>query len=200
MGFRTLVPEPYPEENLKFMKENGITHYQIGMPGNNKGNPLADREFHLFGTDWVRVLTFCSPSPGRQNHHRPQHHPEQGKPPDPDPLQQGQSRSPRQLFEDLTDSSQHRTGCVVGCLRRFQAWTIPRAIEEYRKYAGVKSRPRDMAKIGNYSLKACYQLAYENGWIPATVAGTEWYEDVVEEGGGEFAVGVVAPSTAIRAQ
>lgn len=30
----TLVAEPYPEECVAFMKENGIQHVQIGMPGN----------------------------------------------------------------------------------------------------------------------------------------------------------------------
>lgn len=69
----------------------------------------------------------------------------------------------------LTFATQHRTGCVVGCLRRFQGWTVPLAIEEYRKYASIKSRQRDMAKIENYSLQHCWEIAKDNDWIPTTV-------------------------------
>lgn len=32
----TLVPEPYPETHVQFMKENGIQHFQIGLPGNKE--------------------------------------------------------------------------------------------------------------------------------------------------------------------
>jgi tyrosine-protein phosphatase SIW14 len=43
---RTLVSEPYPEENARFLKENGITHYQIGMPGNKESciTPVPDEK------------------------------------------------------------------------------------------------------------------------------------------------------------
>lgn len=34
--YRTLFPEEYPEKNLNFMKEVGIKHFQIGMPGNKE--------------------------------------------------------------------------------------------------------------------------------------------------------------------
>jgi len=38
----TLFPEEYPEKNLKFMKEVGIQHFQIGMPGNKE--PFVNSE------------------------------------------------------------------------------------------------------------------------------------------------------------
>lgn len=31
---RVLIPEPYPEENVRFVEENGIRFFQVGMPGN----------------------------------------------------------------------------------------------------------------------------------------------------------------------
>ena len=31
---RTLVPEDYPGENVKFLRENGIKHHQVHIPGN----------------------------------------------------------------------------------------------------------------------------------------------------------------------
>ena len=43
---RTLVGEPYPEEYVQFLKENGITHYQIEMPGNKETcvTPVSDEK------------------------------------------------------------------------------------------------------------------------------------------------------------
>lgn len=40
------MSEPYPEENARFLKENGITHYQIGMPGNKENciTPVPDEK------------------------------------------------------------------------------------------------------------------------------------------------------------
>lgn len=34
IAFRTLVPEKYLEPNVKFMQDNGIQHFQIGIPAN----------------------------------------------------------------------------------------------------------------------------------------------------------------------
>ncbi|TGZ80351.1 hypothetical protein EX30DRAFT_57587 [Ascodesmis nigricans] len=145
----TLVPEPYPEENVAFMKENGITHYQIGMPGNNKGNPLADPQVPDDKISVALSIIF-----DRANH----------------PI----------LIH--CNKGKHRTGCVVGCLRRFQGWSVPLAIEEYRKYAGIKARSRDMAKIENYSLKQCWETAKEGGWVPTASLVQEDEEEEVETG------------------
>ena len=69
----------------------------------------------------------------------------------------------------LTSTAQHRTGSVVGCLRRLQAWSVPGAIKEYRRFAGAKSRPHDQMKIETYELEACWELAREHGWIPSAL-------------------------------
>ena len=34
----------------------------------------------------------------------------------------------------------HRTGTVIGCLRKVQAWSLSSIFEEYRRYAGSKVR------------------------------------------------------------
>jgi len=34
----------------------------------------------------------------------------------------------------------HRTGTVVGCLRKVQRWNLASIFEEYRRYAGIKVR------------------------------------------------------------
>jgi len=34
----------------------------------------------------------------------------------------------------------HRTGTVLGCLRKLQRWNLTSILEEYRRYAGQKVR------------------------------------------------------------
>ncbi|WZY96538.1 hypothetical protein YC2023_068867 [Brassica napus] len=52
----------------------------------------------------------------------------------------------------------HRTGCLVGCLRKVQNWRWSSVLEEYQKYAGLKCRQRDMKCIETFdtvSLRQC---------------------------------------------
>jgi len=37
----------------------------------------------------------------------------------------------------------HRTGCLVGCLRRVQSWCLSSIFDEYQRFAGSKSRVVD---------------------------------------------------------
>ncbi len=39
--------------------------------------------------------------------------------------------------------SQHRTGCLVGCLRKVQNWSLTSIFDEYRRFAGAKVRMLD---------------------------------------------------------
>jgi hypothetical protein len=32
----------------------------------------------------------------------------------------------------------HRTGCVVGCLRKLEGWSLTPIFDEYRRFAGTK--------------------------------------------------------------
>lgn len=34
----------------------------------------------------------------------------------------------------------HRTGTVIGCLRKYQRWNLTSILDEYRRYAGQKVR------------------------------------------------------------
>ncbi|KAJ3129258.1 tyrosine-protein phosphatase required for protection against superoxide stress (By similarity) [Nowakowskiella sp. JEL0407] len=40
----------------------------------------------------------------------------------------------------MCNLGRHRTGTVVGCLRKLQRWNLTSIFEEYRKYAGPKVR------------------------------------------------------------
>ncbi|KAI5813924.1 protein-tyrosine phosphatase, partial [Pyronema omphalodes] len=110
----TLVSDPYPEENQKFLQDNGITHVQIGMPGNKETQvtPVSDELISealdvILDTQNHPILIHCN----------------KGK---------------------------HRTGTVVGCLRKIFGWSVPDSVEEYRHYAGVKVRPHDIMKIRSF--------------------------------------------------
>ena len=40
----------------------------------------------------------------------------------------------------MCDVGRHRSGVVVGCLRKLQRWNLTAIFEEYRRYAGSKVR------------------------------------------------------------
>lgn len=43
--------------------------------------------------------------------------------------------------------AQHRTGCLVGCLRKVQQWSLTQIFSEYRLYSYPKSRSMDQQFI-----------------------------------------------------
>ncbi|KAE9619085.1 hypothetical protein Lal_00047132 [Lupinus albus] len=59
----------------------------------------------------------------------------------------------------------HRTGCLVGCLRKFQNWCLTYIFEEYKQFAGAKSRNTDLKfieKFDTINLRQClYSIIYQ---------------------------------------
>ena len=45
----------------------------------------------------------------------------------------------------------HQTGAVIGCLRKIMKWSLVSIFEEYRQYAGRKSREIDLQYIELYN-------------------------------------------------
>ncbi|XP_004302160.1 PREDICTED: probable tyrosine-protein phosphatase At1g05000-like isoform 2 [Fragaria vesca subsp. vesca] len=84
-----LCPEPYPEENLEFLRSQNIRLLQFGIEGKT-----------------------------------------------------------------------HRTGCLVGCLRKFQNWCLSSVFEEYQRFAGVKARPTDLRFIEAFDIMRLRQCLY----------------------------------------
>lgn len=41
------------------------------------------------------------------------------------------------------NKGKHRTGCVIGCFRKLQLWTLTSIFEEYRRFTGAKARQLD---------------------------------------------------------
>ncbi|KAJ0249782.1 Tyrosine-protein phosphatase DSP3 [Hirschfeldia incana] len=116
-----LCPEPYPEENLKFLEANDIKLFQFGIEGKTDPPTLMPKDTVL---DALKVLVDV------RNH----------------PI----------LIH--CKAGKHRTGCLVGCLRKVQSWCLSSVLEEYQKNAGVKWRQRDLNFIEAFdtaSLRQC---------------------------------------------
>lgn len=60
----------------------------------------------------------------------------------------------------------HRTGCLVGVLRRLQRWSLTIIFDEYRKFAAPKERPMDQQFIELYDETEVVRHAEENGLLP----------------------------------
>lgn len=55
---------------------------------------------------------------------------------------------------------QHRTGCLVGCLRKLQNWCLSSVFEEYQRFAGAKSRTTDLTFIEMFDVLSLSQCLY----------------------------------------
>lgn len=55
---------------------------------------------------------------------------------------------------------QHRTGCLVGCLRKLQNWCLSSVFEEYQRFAGAKSRTTDLTFIELFDVLSLSQCLY----------------------------------------
>lgn len=62
----------------------------------------------------------------------------------------------------------HRTGCLVGVLRRLQGWSLTIIFDEYRKFAAPKERPMDQQFIELYDEEDIVDYATKNGYLPMT--------------------------------
>jgi tyrosine-protein phosphatase SIW14 len=76
------------------------------------------------------------------------------------------------------NQGRHRTGCVVGCLRKLQQWPLDEILAEYRAYASPKTRSADIELITRFEPEALVQWAADNGagslrWLRGSIADVE---------------------------
>uniref|UniRef100_J3LHI1 diphosphoinositol-polyphosphate diphosphatase n=1 Tax=Oryza brachyantha TaxID=4533 RepID=J3LHI1_ORYBR len=101
-----LCPEPYPEENTRFLEQNGIKLHQFGIDGSKEllvnipEEKIREALKVILDVRNRPVLIHCK----------------RGK---------------------------HRTGCVVGCLRKLQKWCLASVFDEYQQFAAAKARSTD---------------------------------------------------------
>ena len=68
-------------------------------------------------------------------------------------------------FLTFWKKKKHRTGCMVGCLRKVQKWSITSIFDEYRRFAGTKVRTLDQQFIELFSQDIVYDKRYKPDWL-----------------------------------
>ncbi|XP_009595600.1 inositol diphosphatase DSP5 [Nicotiana tabacum] len=118
-----LCPEPYPEENLEFLRINNIKLFQFGIDGTKEPAAIPRNAI----TEALKVLIDV-------RNHPVLIHCKRGK---------------------------HRTGCLVGCLRKLQNWCLSSVVEEYKHFAGSKWRETDLRYLETYDV-SCIKHCLES--------------------------------------
>lgn len=53
---------------------------------------------------------------------------------------------------------QHRTGCLVGCLRKLQKWCLSSVFDEYQRFAAAKARVSDQRFVELFDVSSLKHL------------------------------------------
>ncbi|RSH88019.1 uncharacterized protein EHS24_000543 [Apiotrichum porosum] len=61
------------------------------------------------------------------------------------------------------NKGKHRTGCLIGCIRRLQSWSLTSIFDEYRRFSAPKSRAVDQQFIDLFSLAPVWAEVVEKG-------------------------------------
>ncbi|XP_074273094.1 inositol diphosphatase DSP4-like [Silene latifolia] len=116
-----LCPEPYPEDNMEFLKNNGIKLYQFGIEGHKE--PFVSIPDDAIREALKVILDV--------RNHPLLIHCKRGK---------------------------HRTGCLVGCLRKLQKWCLSSIFDEYQRFAAAKARVSDQRFIELFDIHSLKHL------------------------------------------
>eukprot|EP00694_Reclinomonas_americana_P004742 EC792894.1.p1 GENE.EC792894.1~~EC792894.1.p1 ORF type:complete len:190 (+),score=44.84 EC792894.1:2-571(+) len=64
------------------------------------------------------------------------------------------------------NKGKHRTGVVVGCIRKVQKWSLTSIFDEYRRFAGTKVRMLDQQFVELFSVeKIPYDRQHKPKWL-----------------------------------
>ncbi|KAG4992618.1 hypothetical protein JHK87_026075 [Glycine soja] len=136
-----LCPEPYPEENLDFLRSQNIRLFQFGIEGKTIFVEMLIRSrFRALGPVWDISM----------------------------PILKDSIMDALEVLIDVRNHpvlihckrGKHRTGCLVGCLRKLQNWCLSSVFEEYQRFAGAKSRTMDLAFIEMFDVLSLSQCLY----------------------------------------
>ncbi|PWN22309.1 protein-tyrosine phosphatase, partial [Microstroma glucosiphilum] len=68
------------------------------------------------------------------------------------------------------NKGKHRTGCLIGCLRKLQSWSLTTIFDEYRRFSYPKSRSMDQEFIELFDVGMVWSQLEEDGealeWLP----------------------------------
>jgi len=124
LGLRSIIylcSEEYPEENVEFLKSNGIKLFHFGITGNKE--PFVNIPEDTI-REALKVLLDV-------RNHPLLIHCKRGK---------------------------HRTGCLVGCLRKHQRWCLSSVFDEYQRFAAAKVRVSDMRFMEKFDVSVLRNL------------------------------------------
>ncbi|KAA3459194.1 putative tyrosine-protein phosphatase [Gossypium australe] len=131
LDVRYLCPEPYPEANTEFLKSNEIRLFQFGIEGykepfvNIPEDTIREALNVVLDVRNHPVLIHCNRGKVREI------------------CSSAIYMTKRFEFYNVVLSFQHRTGCVVGCLRKLQRWCLSSVFDEYQRFAAAKARVSD---------------------------------------------------------
>ncbi|RHZ80513.1 hypothetical protein Glove_134g170 [Diversispora epigaea] len=167
----TLILEEYPEQNKKFLEANNIELFQFGIAGNKYPRIRFVRH-------WQTLIL--------------EEYPEQNKKfleaNNIELFQFGIAGNKEpfvQIPEDKIyqrnhpilihcNKGKHRTGCLIGCLRKVQRWSHTSIFDEYRRFSHPKSRSMDQQFIELFDTSQVWKLVDKN-YIPKwEVLGDPW--------------------------
>ncbi|KAL1212351.1 Tyrosine-protein phosphatase DSP1 [Cardamine amara subsp. amara] len=153
LGLRSIIylcPEAYPEINLQFLKSNGIRLFQFGIEG-NKCVPELENEICLHV--WSSKLHKEGPLTTN------------GLSKTLEPFVNIPDHKIRKALKVLLDEKnhpvlihckrgKHRTGCLVGCLRKLQKWCLTSIFDEYQRFAAAKARVSDQRFMETFDVSS----------------------------------------------
>jgi tyrosine-protein phosphatase SIW14 len=56
-------------------------------------------------------------------------------------------------------------GCLVGCLRKLQKWTLTAIFDEYQRFAGKNARIADQQFIELFDVPIAYDPRFKPEWL-----------------------------------
>ncbi|KAJ7960329.1 Tyrosine-protein phosphatase [Quillaja saponaria] len=59
----------------------------------------------------------------------------------------------------------HRTGCLVGCLRKLQKWCLTSVFDEYQRFAAAKARVSDQRFMELFDVSSLKHLPMSFSWL-----------------------------------
>ncbi|KAK9133196.1 hypothetical protein Scep_012724 [Stephania cephalantha] len=137
LGLRSIIclcPEAYPEANEEFLKSNGIRLFQFGIEG-CKFLSSDIRDCHV-----------------------------------QEPFVNIPEETIREALKVVLDvrnhpilihckRGKHRTGCLVGCLRKLQRWCLSSVFDEYQRFAAAKARVSDQRFMEKFDISSSKHLS-----------------------------------------
>ncbi|KAJ4891503.1 Phosphotyrosine protein phosphatases superfamily protein [Raphanus sativus] len=156
LGLRSIIslcPEAYPENNMQFLKSNGIKLFQFGIKG-YKCSPGLENEvwLHLWNSKHQKEGSYTNANSKTS-----------------EPFVNIPDYKIREALKVLLDEKnhpllihcnrgKHRTGCLVGCMRKLQKWCLTSIFDEYQRFAAAKARVSDQRFMELFDVSSFKQM------------------------------------------